>query len=263
MKYINPTLLSKISVENLYSQFNTAKPYKHVVIDNFLHENVADQLNDTFPTYETLNKKYDGLNEKKAEGSNFQDFNPLFQAVKSEISSPEFCRWITSITGIQDVFVTDDALGSGLHQGKTGSFLDIHIDFSMHHIQNVFRRLNLLIYFNKGWKDEWNGHTELWNIDMTVLEKKVKPIFNRVLIFETTGNSYHGYGKINIPENITRKSYYTYFYTKENGDQNQTYNDTVFRARPEESMFKKIQTNIKEQSKNFVKRQFKRFGVKF
>lgn len=263
MKFIDPKHLSESSISKLRTEFEQAIPYKHLVIDQFLNAALADQLEQKFPNYELFNKKYDGLNEKKAEGSNFADFDPLFTDLKSEIMSKEFCEWISAVTGVEQTFVTDDAMGAGLHQGKTGSFLDIHIDFSMHHLANVYRRLNLLIFFNKDWKDEWNGHTELWNDDMSACVKKVRPDFNRAVIFQTTGKSYHGYGKINPPEHITRKSFYTYFYTQNAGDQNDTYNDTVFKARPEDGSLKKVKTVVKENLKNFVKSTFKKLGIKF
>ncbi len=263
MQFINPKLLEQDTINKLHNDFVNAQPYKHIVIDNFLKEDIANKLHDSFPDYEVFNKKYDGLNERKAEGSNFEDFDPLFTELKKEINSPELCKWISEVTGVENVFVTDDAMGSGLHQGKAGSFLDIHIDFSIHHLANVYRRLNLLIYFNKDWKDEWAGHIELWNADMTKCEKKVRPDFNRAVIFVTTGKSYHGYGKINPPEGINRKSFYTYFYTNVPGDQNESYNDTIFKARPEDSTAKRLKTNVKESAKNFIKKQLKALGVKF
>jgi Rps23 Pro-64 3,4-dihydroxylase Tpa1-like proline 4-hydroxylase len=263
MQLINPIHLEKSARKSLFDEFQHGKPYKHIVVDDFLKPEIAKKLHDRFPDYEIFNRKYDGLNEKKAEGSNFEDFDPVFTQLKREINSLPFCNWISDVTGIKDVFVTDDAMGSGLHQGQNGSFLDIHIDFSMHHLDNVYRRLNLLIYFNEGWQDEWKGYIELWNADRTVLDKKVRPDFNRAVLFETTERSYHGYGKIDLPQGVTRKSFYTYFYTEDKGDQNETYNDTVFKARPEYSETKKLNTNIKEQSKNFFKHQLKRFGFKF
>ena len=263
MKFINPALLETAEREKLKQEFLNAQPYKHLVVDNFLKEDIANTLFQNFPDYELFNRKYDGLNERKAEGSNFEDFDPLFTELRKEISSPKFCKWISDVTGIDDVFVTDDALGAGLHQGKAGSFLDVHIDFSMHHLLNVYRRLNLLIFFNKDWKDEYKGHTELWNSDMTELVKKVRPDFNRAVMFQTTGKSYHGYGKISPPEGMTRKSFYTYFYTNTPGEQDEVYHDTIFKTRPEEGTVKKIKTNLKETAKNFVKQQLKRIGVKF
>ena len=262
-QFINPSHLSEEAKNLFSSDFNNAKPYKHLVIDHFLKEEIAQKIYDHFPEYEKFNKKYDGLNERKAEGSNFEDFDPMFTELKKEISSQEFCDWIAKVTGVEKSFVTDDAMGAGLHQGKNGSFLDIHIDYSMHHLQKVYRRLNLLIFFNPGWKDEWAGHTELWNEDMTVCEKKVRPDFNRCVIFETTGNSYHGYGKISPPEEITRKSFYTYFYTHENVNHKEGYHDTIFKPRPDDSTSKKLKTSVKETLKNFAKQQFVKFGIKF
>lgn len=263
MQFINPQLLEPKSVNQLRNDFENALPYKHLVIDNFLKSELAERLNEKFPAYEIFNKKYDGLNERKAEGSNFEDFDSLFTELRQEIVSSEFCTFISQITGVENVFVTADAMGSGLHQGKAGSFLDIHIDFSMHHLANVYRRLNLLIFFNKDWKDEWAGHTELWNADMTECVQKVRPDFNRAIIFATTGKSYHGYGKINPPEGINRKSFYTYFYTNEPGEQNDNYNDTIFKARPEDSTAKRLKTNLKETAKNFIKQRLKALGIKF
>lgn len=263
MDLINQQWLDSTAKEKLLSDFSTASPYKHIVIDNFLNDEVAKELMGKFPAYEQMNKKYDGLNEQKAEGSNFQDFDPLFSKLRDMISSKEFCHWMSEITGVQDLFVTNDALGAGLHQGKRGSFLDIHIDFSMHHINNVYRRLNLLIFFNEGWQDEWKGHTELWNSDMTECVKKVRPDFNRAIIFQTTGKSYHGYGKISPPEGINRKSFYAYFYTNLPGEQDGYYHDTVFKARPEEGRLKVIATNVKETLKNTLKHALHSLGMKF
>ena len=45
-----------------------------------------------------------------------------------------------------------------------GGRLGVHIDFTKHqNIHYLWRRCNVLLYLNKGWKDEWNGHLELWD----------------------------------------------------------------------------------------------------
>ena len=54
------------------------------------------------------------------------------------------------------------------------------------------RRLNILIYLNHNWKENNGGHLELWDKEMKNCEKKVLPIFNRMVIFSTTDFSYHG-----------------------------------------------------------------------
>ncbi|HAI76528.1 MAG TPA: proline hydroxylase [Microscillaceae bacterium] len=260
MKSINPQYTSTEAIQQLKQAFQTAKPYNHLVMDNFLLPEVAERLFEHFPAIEVLNKHYKGLNENKSEGSNFNDFDVSLQQLRQEIMSPEVAQWVSQITSIEGVFVTDDKLGTGLHQGSDGSFLDIHIDFNIHNEKNVHRRLNMLIYFNKDWKAEYGGDLEMWDAQMTRCEKKVAPLFNRCVIFETNEISYHGYSKMSLPEGVTRKSFYTYFYT-ELRDGAAGYHDTVFKAKPEDSTAKKVGTKLKETLKNFTKAQLKKFGI--
>ena len=114
---------------------------------------------------------------------------------------------------------------------------------------------------NKDWLPTYGGDLELWNADMTKCEKKVAPIFNRAVIFETSEISYHGYSKITVPEDMKRKSVYAYFYTDIREDA-VSYHDTVFKAKPEDSTAKKVSTTVKESLKNFTKAQLKKIGIK-
>jgi len=193
----------------LKRDFDNAQPYRHLVMDAFLKNNFADLLHDNFPPAEALQKHYAGLNENKSEGANFGDFHASFSQLRQMMMSREFGQWMSAVTGIEEVFITDDNLGCGLHEGKNGSFLDVHIDFNIHPEKNVHRRLNMLIYMNKDWKDTYGGDLEIWNADMSKCEKKVPPLFNRAVIFETSEISYHGYSKINVPAGMARKSIYS------------------------------------------------------
>jgi Rps23 Pro-64 3,4-dihydroxylase Tpa1-like proline 4-hydroxylase len=263
MNLINPEILTDEATSKLHAEFDSALPYRHVVIENLLKTEIANQLFENFPTVEKLDVHYHGLNEKKSEGANFESFHPLFSELKKEMMSKEWSDWVSKVTGIKDVFITDDNLGMGLHQGTNGSFLDVHVDFNIHHVKNVHRRLNMLIYLNKNWKDEYNGAIEMWNADMSKLEKAVMPNFNRCLIFETSEISYHGYTTpLNIPENESRKSIYSYYYTNQR-EGAAKYHDTVFKARPDDSAAKKVKTEVKETAKNFIKRQLKNLGIKY
>ncbi len=263
MQVMNPRLQQAGTIAELANEFNTAHPYPHVVIENFLVDEVAEKLFNNFPDNTKLDKHWKGMNEQKSEGSNFDNFDEAFSLVKQFIMSPEMSQWIEKVTGVKDGMVTDDKMGCGVHQGKDGSFLDVHVDFSMHHRLQKYRRLNLLIYLNKDWKtEEYGGELELWNADMTVCEKKVAPLFNRAVIFETNDISYHGYSKISLPEGVTRKSFFTYFYTDDRGNQ-KGYSDTRFKARPDEGTGKKVKTEVKETLKNSIKRTLNKLGIKF
>ncbi len=263
MNCINPIYLAPGKIQELASDFQNGNPYKHIVMDNFLKEDIATILYEKFPSKEMLSRHYNGLNENKSEGSNFFAFHPVFGQVRKDLMSPEFAKWVEGVTGIKIVFFTYDNLGTGLHQGGDGSFLDIHVDFSIHHIKNVYRRLNLLIYLNKNWKPEYGGSMEMWNADMSKIVKAVSPDFNRALIFETNDISYHGYSKITLPPGVSRKSFYTYFYTNEPANEKVKYHDTVFKPKPEDSALKKVGTTVKENLKNTIKAQLKKMGIKF
>ena len=259
---INNEIFEKAAIAQLKEVFAKVQPYRHLIIDNFFTDPVAQALQAHFPTVAELKTHWKGLNENKSEGSNFEDFHPTFNEIRQAMSSQKVYDWVSEITGIADVFITDDALGTGLHQGTNGSFLDIHIDFNIHHIKNVHRRLNLLVYLEKYWKDSYGGHLEMWNKDMTVCEKLVLPKFNRCVIFETSEISYHGYSKITIPEGVTRKSFFSYFYTEQRVGAT-TYHDTLFKTRPNESLNKKVKTAVKETVKNKAKATLKKLGIKF
>lgn len=262
MEIVNEKYLSPEGRARLREQFDQALPYRHLVMDNFLEPSFAELLYAQFPSIEALKIHWKGLNENKSEGSDFSAFAPEFQQLRNRLASDSMAAWVKDVTGIADAFITNDHQGAGLHQGSNGSFLDVHIDFNIHNGLDVHRRLNLLIYLQKDWQEEYGGHIELWNKDVSKLGQKVLPAFNRCVIFETSEISYHGYGKISVPEGVTRKSFFAYYYTKEREDA-VPYHDTIFKARPEEGRMKKIKTDVKESLKNTAKSTLKKLGVKF
>ncbi len=249
------------SVIKYRQTFDSGKPYKHIVIDDFLTSEAAEKLHNHFPGLDKMSRNYAGLNEKKSEGAMFDQYDESFQTLRKTINTPEFYAWLSEVTGIENLYSVDDGLGCGVHQGSDGSYLDIHIDFNIHYDRNIHRRINLLIFLNKDWKESYGGLIEMWNADVTKLEQAYLPGYNRCVIFETNEISYHGYGKISVPEGVTRKSFYGYFYTdlREGAAK---YHDTIFKARPEEGLAKKIKTDVKETIKNNVKRVFKKIGIK-
>jgi Rps23 Pro-64 3,4-dihydroxylase Tpa1-like proline 4-hydroxylase len=261
MQVIPASFFEENNIIALSKEFQSALPYKHIKIDNFLSPEFAATIENNFPGLDKMSRNYQGLNENKSEGAGFENFHPSFSELKAALNTPEFYKALSKITGIESLYSVDDALGMGVHQGSNGSFLDIHIDFNIHYDRNIHRRVNLLIFMNKDWKEEYGGLLELWNKDVSKLEKSYLPAYNRCVIFETSEISYHGYGKISVPEGIHRKSFYGYYYT-DLREGAAGYHDTVFKARPEEGLIKKVKTDVKETLKNNIKRVFKKAGIK-
>ncbi|PCJ23911.1 MAG: hypothetical protein COA97_10765 [Flavobacteriales bacterium] len=257
---INPIYLEAEKIQQLKGDFSTAKPCNYLMLPNFLTEELAASLYENFPKIDSLNVKRKSLNENKSEDYHFDRFHPSFSELKQVVGSQEMCEFMETITGIKGLSTTDDAMGSGVHQGTNGSYVDVHIDVNYNTKENLWRRINLLIYLNKNWKPEYGGDLELWDKAMTQCEVTVPCDFNRAVIFLTDENSPHGYGKITIPENETRKSFYTYYFTEVGEGFN--YSDSRFVSRPDDSTAKKIATGIKEPLKITAKRILKKLGVK-
>lgn len=260
MTTFHPTLLGKLSQSR--SIYLAGKPYPHLVIDNFFSEDIARQLYQNFPSSGEMDKHYHGVNEKKSEGSNFSKWHPAFTQVREGLRSEELAKNLEQMTGLSQLSVPEDEMGAGIHQGFDGSFLDIHVDFSIHHRLKLHRRLNLLVYLNPDWKPEYNGGIELWDAQMSRCEKTVEPLFNRAVLFECSDTSYHGYSlPLNLPEGVSRKSIFCYFYTPL--EEGVSYHDTIFKPKPDDSLGKRLLTPVKESFKNQVKKTLYTLGIKF
>jgi hypothetical protein len=88
----------------------------------------------------------------------------------------------------------------------------MHLDYEKHPYLNKERRLNIILYLSKDWKEEWNGHTELWDKDISKCVVKSNVQFNTAIIFKTNEESWHGIPeKILCPEGVLRKTFAYYY----------------------------------------------------
>lgn len=222
----------KIQAEKKKDAYQNAKPYPHIVIDNFLEKEVALKGSELFPQIEDSGWiHYLHVNEKK-HGLNKTDLLPrYFKNLIEELNSKEFISELEKLTGIKNLIADDMLEGGGLHQSAKGGFLNIHADFTVHpHKRQWKRRVNLLVYFNEGWKEEYLGGLEMWDKKMTNAVQSVSPILNRCVIFNTEEDSYHGFPEpIKCPENMTRKSLALYYFTEENSPLKRA---TNYKSRP-------------------------------
>ena len=256
----NSNIFSKESIDNFRNAFNGNTHIRHVVVDNFLHNPFGADIHANFPSLSAMKTHYHGLNEQKSEDSNFEKLDSCFSLLHEGLSSELFLNWLQHCTGINQFTVVNDRLGYGLHQGGNNSFLDIHIDYNIHPIQQLYRKLNLILFFNPEWEANWGGHLELWDSEVKNCLQSIAPVFNRCVIFECSDVSYHGYNRITVPDGITRKSYYQYYFTPVPAAI--SYHDTVFKSRPQETFFKKLATPLKELAKNSAKRILLKTGMK-
>lgn len=190
-------------------------PFPHIYFDNFLPTEAAEAALRDFPQPKELSwSEFNNPNERKLAFDAVEYLPPAVRNVLFYLNSRPIVKFLENLTGISGVIPDPYYLGGGLHQIKPGGKLAIHADFNRHEQMRLDRRINLLIYLNKDWKEEYGGHFELWNRDMTAAEQKILPIFNRCAIFSTTSYSYHGHpDPLTCPPGRTRKSLATYYYS--------------------------------------------------
>ena len=147
------------------------------------------------------------------------------------MNSAPVLRFLQELTGIVGLIPDPWYGGAGPHQIEPGGFLKVHVDFNLHPLLELDRRLNLLVYLNKDWREEYGGHLELWNRDVSRCEKKVLPVFNRTVVFSTTDFSFHGHPEpLACPEGRTRKSVSFYYYSNGRPEEERSApHDTIFR----------------------------------
>ena len=113
--------------------------------------------------------------------------------------------------------------GGGLNVTEKGGLLDVHVDGNYHDASSLNRRVNVIVYFNKGYKKSWGGEFGIYSNNGKKCLKKVEPIFNRLIAFDTHDYSFHGLpNPLNFPKKKTRKSLILYYYTQAKRPKNQT-----------------------------------------
>ena len=237
--YFDPERLQSLAAQ-YRSEYRSARPFPHVVIDDFVSEDDLDLVLDEFlQAQDEAWRQFDNPREKKLAERRETSFGPFTRhLLAANFNSSVFLEFLESLTGIEGLIPDPYYEGGGLHQIVPGGFLKVHADFNWHKELRLDRRLNVIIYLNREWKEEYGGHLELWDREMAKCERRVLPIFNRCVIFNTTDFSYHGHPEpLTCPEGMTRKSLALYYYS--NGrpaEELSEAHSTLFQARPGEVM---------------------------
>lgn len=217
----------------LAADYQSASPFPHIAIDDLLDADLLRSIADNYPVLEGKN-----FFDRDQERFKFQ-FNPeevRFGATRnllSELNSQSFLGFLEEMTGIEGLISDPYFMGGGLHLTRRGGHLGVHADFNIHGIMNVERRLNLLIYLNDGWQNEYAGDLELWDKSMETCVRSVSPILGRAVVFNTSLDSYHGQPKpLTCPEGRDRRSIATYYYTSIGDITSVKQRTTTFQARP-------------------------------
>lgn len=212
--------------------YRAADPFPHVVLDDVLRPEAFAAAVAEFPgTDDEFWRGYLHVNETKYSNTVPDSWGATLRAVAEELCAPAFVAYLERLTGIEDLMADWTMDGGGLHQTLRGGHLNIHADFTTHHDhENWARRVNILLYLNEEWPTAWGGQLELWDPEMTACRAKVAPKGNRMLVFTTSEDSFHGHpDALTCPPGEARRSLALYYFTEED---HAVRRSTNYRARP-------------------------------
>lgn len=217
--------------------YRKANPFPHAVIDAILPAELLDRVLEEFPGPRTPGwERYDDPLQKKLGSRDEEMLGPTTRMLLHELNSAPFVRFLEALTGIEGLVPDPWFEGGGLHQIERGGMLKVHVDFNKHTLFALDRRVNVLIYLNKDWDEAWGGHLELWDREMKQACRKIAPIFNRMVVFDTTDFANHGHpDPLRCPPDRQRRSLALYYYS--NGrpaHEVAASHTTIFRRRPGE-----------------------------
>jgi hypothetical protein len=232
---LNPAQARQIG-ESLSGDYCFAEPFPHIVIDNFLPEAMITGLIAHFPKETlksdvTFNLGYAGHHKRQILPS---DCDEYCRRAFDFFNSQTFLQFLEGLSCIEGLIPDPYFVGGGFHEiGRDGK-LGIHADFRINNQLHLSRRMNVIIYLNQDWSDDYAGSLELWSRDMKNKIKSVSPILNRCVIFNTDADSYHGHpDPLTTPEGVLRRSIALYYYTASKAIYEEVPNhSTMYAARP-------------------------------
>lgn len=195
-------------------------PFRHIVIDDFFDLNLALKCLNSFPKldspcWERANDRDIEIKYRTTWQSEFDIPENIIDAIRI-LNSAHFLKAVGDRIGIEKLIPDPYFSGGGLNVTARGGLLDVHVDGNYHDLMGLNRRLNAIVYLNPSWESSWGGEFGLYDSNGNICLKKVEPIFNRLIVFDSHDTSFHGLPTpLNFPPDETRKSIILYYYTKE------------------------------------------------
>lgn len=207
-------------------------PFPHTIIDDVLPADLFRLATSEFPADDHPTwTGYLHFNEAKFANTSIETWGPTLRLIASELCTDSFAALLGDLTGFDRLIADPGMDGGGLHQTLPGGYLNVHTDFTTNHrVRHWQRRVNVLLYLNETWEPEWGGELQLWDAAVSRCVRSISPIGNRMVIFTTSDDAYHGHPEpLACPSGTTRRSLALYYFTTEVKPRRRA---THYRSRP-------------------------------
>lgn len=200
------------------ARFLEARPFPHLVLDDFLDEDFFRQLCEVTQAERKTEsgRKFDTQHEK----SKWISINDALPGHLSELiealNSEEWVAKLKELSGIPELVSTqcgNSQLGN-YHLMEPGGFLAPHVDHSSEPETGLPHVLNIILYLSESWDDDYGGSTTFYDDKGRHIASEVKYRPNRAVIFMHTPYSFHCVEEIGATIPLPRKTLYVDYYSK-------------------------------------------------
>lgn len=219
---------------------STAAP--HAVIDGLLDAAAVDALGLDADLDAVVRGgrtgRYSYVNQSTESTVGADDLPASVRAIIDDLHSDRWVAYVEEITGIRGLVPDPELANGGVFLLRPGGFMNLHHDDTIHPYRRDWRRrVNLVLYLNKGWREEYEGHLELRSRDGRELLRRVLPVFNRCFLSTIDRNTHGMPEPVRCPEGEARKSISVWYYTRE--ARPVVFHPVSWKARPTDSLARK------------------------
>jgi len=195
--------------------FRDAKPFPHLIIDDFLADNVAAKIREVvddnpseFPVTFT-----DTIQTRKSISMG-GDVPTYLRALAGKFADPYMLRFFENLTGMRSL-IPDPYYNTEYgyyHVVGQGGVLGSHVDHSHHQSMMIPHVLNVVLYMTPDWDEADGGTLHLFNETGKESGEQIACKFNRVAIFICNPIAYHGVEPTREDAERQRHSLYFAYY---------------------------------------------------
>lgn len=222
----------RLDAEKLKQQFHQPHEVqtRYAVIDDILPVEIAENIYAAFPAVEQM-RLMSNFRERKYTSKSLEKMESLIADAIFAFQAPEVIREVGAITGIKDMVGDPHLYAGGISSMLKGHFLNPHIDNSHDSERKFYRALNLLYYTTPAWATEYGGNLELWDTKVK-RPLEIPSLFNRLVIMETNGLSWHSVNEVRADGKRCCVS--NYYFTPHPPGGEEHFHVTFFQSRPEQ-----------------------------
>jgi hypothetical protein len=196
-------------------RFAHAEPFPHIVFENLFSPRLLMQIVAEFEAKgkaQWMEIKSEGEHTRRSRPASV--LGPATQTYFDILSSGRFVQFLQAVSGIAGLVPDPMLRGGGMHESKPGGMFDLHLDFEKHPVTLLDNRLVFITYLNPGWRKEWGGCLELWDMAANRSVKEIVPEFGRSILFCHSDKSLHGHPHpVETPDGRPRRSVAAYYYS--------------------------------------------------